>query len=773
MPVRATDADRFAPGGGQRTRPGRTVVVLLTALGLALPLWPATSAAAAERGSQQVTYRGATVTVPADWPVLRVAGRPGCVRFDRPAVYLGDPSRSTCPPQLVGRTQAVHLTTRSLQGVTAPDRVVTAPGSAVAVVISAGGDAAAARRIAETVSFSGARADVVVPRGQRAARTLARADATTTRTYGTRDTTAARAAAGTESAFPNATTYTGPGFDACTARSLEELAAWYAASPYKAVNMYIGGASRGCAQPNLTPSWVSSVIAQGWVLIPTYVGLQAPCRNYPNRIDPAQAAAQGTAGADDAVAQMAALGLGAGNPIYFDMEAFNYGDMTCRQAVLDFLGAWTARLHQRGYASGVYGSAGSTIRALVSQLPNPAFAQPDLLWIARWCTDMTACDTSTSDPEVPAEEWNDRQRIRQYRGGHVETWGGYSINIDSNTVDAAVSPSQLAPEGSFVTIAGRPELYRIAGGAAVFTSSWESVGLPPQPVITLSQTQFDSLPERPATGTFLVGGATGRVYRVLNGVATFVRSWAPYGGPQPAVTVDQAALDNAGTGGVWNLLSSGKPSVRTTGPTTFGTPTPKRRFTWEGGITSSAVATYDVRWRRARWDGTYDGWRRPGTWQRTPNLGLPLGIRSGYTTCVSVRARNRAGQLSGWTNARCLSRALDDRRLAASAGWKVTKSAKLLGGRALVSRQKGATLTRTGAKVRRIGLVATRCRRCGVVLVRIDGKKVGRVNLAARVTRRKQLVMLKPFRREKGTVTVTVRTSGKKVEVDGIVLSRS
>jgi len=89
-----------------------------------------------------------------------------------------------------------------------------------------------------------------------------------------------------------------------------------------------------------------------------------------------------------------------------------------------------------------------------------------------------------------------------------------------------------------------------------------------------------------------------------------------------------------------------------------------------------------------------------------------------------------------------------------------------------VSRQKGATLARTGAKVKRIGLVVTRCRSCGVVLVRIDGKKVGRVNLAAPATRRKQLVMLEPFRRERGTVTVTVRSSGKKVEVDGIVLSR-
>ncbi|MGH3659196.1 MAG: DUF1906 domain-containing protein, partial [Micromonosporaceae bacterium] len=412
------------------------------------------------------------------------------------------------------------------------------------------------------------------------------------------------------------TTYTGPGFDACTARSLSELSAWYSASPYKAVNMYIGGASRGCSQPNLNASWVSSVIAQGWVLIPTYVGLQAPCREYPNRIDPAQAAAQGTAAADDAIVQLNALGLGIGNPVYFDMEAFSYSDTGCRQAVLDFLDAWTAQLHHRGYVSGIYGSAASTIRAIVSQLSNPSFDRPDQLWIARWCAEpyTTSCYSGTDDPEVPADQWANHQRIRQYRGGHTETWGGVTINIDSNTVDAAVAPSALAAEGSFVNVSGISDVYRIAGGAPVYTSSWESVGLPPQPVQSLSQTQFDSLPDRPDDGTFLTGGATGHIYRVSRGVASYVPSWTPYGGPQSTVTVDQAALDNAGTGGVWNRLTSGRPTVRTTGPTEGGTIGSKTRFTYAGGVSSSAVATYDVRWRRARWDGTYGSWNRPATW---------------------------------------------------------------------------------------------------------------------------------------------------------------
>jgi hypothetical protein len=732
----------------------RAVVAVVVATALSAPAWPAPVAAAERsRATKEVSFRGVTVSVPKSWPVRRMAGKPGCVRFDRRAVYVGDPTRTTCPPHLVGRTVAVHLTTGSPQGVVRPDRVVTSRRSPVTAIVSSGDNRRLARDIARSVTFSGAQAQVLAPSGSRAARTLA----------GSRRTQAERR--------PTDTTFTGQGFDACTARPLSELAAWYQYSPYKAVNMYIGGASRGCSQPELTASWVSGAIAQGWVLIPTYVGLQAPCREYPNTIDPAQASSQGIAAADDAIAQLNALGLGIGNPVYFDMEAFSYSNAACRQAVLDFLDSWTAQLHHRGYVSGVYGSASSTIRALVSQLDNPAFDEPDQLWIARWCKDLTTCDTSTNDPEVPADAWANHQRIRQYRGGHQETWGGVTINIDSNTVDAAVAPSQLAAEGSFVTV-GDGNVFRIAGGAPLYTSSWASVGLPPQPVQTLSPTQFDSLPDRPEDGTFLQGGATGAVYRVKKGVAFHVPSWAPYGGPQPTVTVDQAALDNAGTGGVWNGLTSGRPTVRLD-PTELGSMASRTRFTYAGGITSSAVASYDVRWRKATWNGSYGPWTRPAGWQRTQNTDAVLGMRKGRTYCVSVRARNRAGQRSGWTRPECIARALDDRKLRESSGWKSRTGDRFYSGTVLTTRRKGATLSLPGARLKRVGLVATTCRTCGKVKVLVDGKKVKAVNLEAPRNRRRQVIMLPSFRRERATVTIKVRSSGRKVQIDGIVVSRS
>ena len=746
----------------------RSLGVLLLGVALATATVAAPSAAAGDTASgassalegtdtRTVTFRGVRVEVPADWPVRRMAGEPGCVRFDRQAVYVGDPSRVTCPAELVGRTQAVHLTTRGTQGVARPDRVVTSADSPVSVVVSAGDEPALASAIASSVTYEDATATVLAPDSVGEARTVA----------GTTATSSGRTLSDT--------TFTGQGFDACTARSLSELATWFTYSPYKAVNMYIGGISRGCAQPNLSASWVSGAVAQGWVLIPTYVGLQAPCTDYTNRIDPATASAQGVAAADDAVAQLNALGLGLGNPVWFDMEAFSYSNTTCRQAVLDFLDGWSAQLRYRGYVSGVYGSASSTIRAIVSQVSTPGYDLPDQLWIARWCSQpyQPTCYNGTDDPEVPDTLWANHQRIRQYLGGHQETWGGVTINIDSNTVDASLAPSTLAADGSFVAVSGRPELYRMAGGAPILTTSWESVGVAPQPVTTLSQSQFDSLRDQPRTGTFLVGGATGRTYRVSKGVASYVPSWDPYGGPQPTVTVDQAALDNAGTGGAWNHLLSGKPTVSRTGPNTYGTTAGRVRFTHQGGISSSAVKNYDVRWRRARWDGSFGDWTRPSGWQGTTATGVTKGLAGGWTYCVQTRARNRAGQLSAWTGGRCLARALDDRRLAASSGWKTRTGDAYYQDSFRTTKQKGATLTRTGVRVRRLGVVATTCPRCGKVAVLVDGRRVGTVNLKAAAYRRSQVRMLPAVKRERGTVTLRVASSGLMVQVDGLVLGRS
>lgn len=230
--------------------------------------------------------------------------------------------------------------------------------------------------------------------------------------------------------------FTGKGFDTCTAPTSATMDAWLS-SPYRAVGIYFGGSNRACSQPALTAAWVERQQGKGWHLLPIYLGLQASCTtsNKKNLLNPATAAAQGRAEADAAVTAAGALGLSKGSTLIFDMEAYAPNNPACTSAVLAFLGAWTARLHDRGYLSGVYGSLGSTVRDLVKDYNSVARPHPDYLFFARWDGIATVDNAA-----IPAAYWNPDRRIHQYRGDHQETHGGVTINIDNDYVDVKPLP---------------------------------------------------------------------------------------------------------------------------------------------------------------------------------------------------------------------------------------------------------------------------------------------------------------------------------------------
>jgi hypothetical protein len=260
--------------------------------------------------------------------------------------------------------------------------------------------------------------------------------------------------------------FTGLGFDACAAPSSRTMSAW-GASPYRAIGVYIGGDNRGCSQPNLTASWVSAQTAAGWHLIPTYVGLQAPtsaCGSC-GKLSAARATAQGEEAAVDAVAQAASVAMGPGSPIYFDMEGYSRTSSSSA-ATLTFLEAWTVKLHALGYVSGVYSSGASGIADLADEV-GTGYVLPDNIWVANWNGQATA-----TDPYLPANGWNQHQRIHQYRGGHDETYGGATINIDNNYVDggtvgiAASSTTNEDPVGSLDLVGSpSPGQVRVKGWA--------------------------------------------------------------------------------------------------------------------------------------------------------------------------------------------------------------------------------------------------------------------------------------------------------------------
>jgi hypothetical protein len=354
--------------------------------------------------------------VPAGWPVFRLATDPtACVRFNRHAVYLGTPSANQrCPTYAAGRTEAILVQ---------PLRTHTAP-------LPAGGDIATVKSRGVVVTATWGHDPAAIERALKRKLNASTAPQTTA--------TAARSNVATKSPVGRAavagTTYTGYGFDSCTVPSASTLADWQSKSPFRAFGIYIGGANSACAQSALNATYVADEAAAGWDMVPTYVGLQAPddnsCGCQP--ITTSKAASQGTAAAENAVAEAQALGLNTGTPIYDDMEAYPV-NATNTKAVRNFLAAWTTELHAAGYISGVYSSSDSGIADLAA-VYGTSFVEPDDLWIANWNS-----AASTADPNVPTADWADNQRIHQYRGGHDDTYGGATLNIDTDWVDAAVA----------------------------------------------------------------------------------------------------------------------------------------------------------------------------------------------------------------------------------------------------------------------------------------------------------------------------------------------
>jgi hypothetical protein len=105
-------------------------------------------------------------------------------------------------------------------------------------------------------------------------------------------------------------------------------------------------------------------------------------------------------------------------------------------------------------------------------------------------------------------------------------------------------------EGSFVSHAGF--VYRIAGGAPIYVSSWNAVG-GAQPTTALSDAQFAALPQYPRDGTVL-DGSGGRVFVTAGGAPLYLSTYAAIGGPQPGIGVDEAAINAAGAGVPWDHL---------------------------------------------------------------------------------------------------------------------------------------------------------------------------------------------------------------------------
>ncbi len=435
---------RGAPGTGARARLAGT------------PAAGQVAASASGPGLRRVSYRGYTFAVPHGWAVIDERARPtACVRFDQHAIYLGSVSpREFCPSWLIGTTEAMLVQPgpaaarpAAVLDAVARQVVVQAPG--VRITATYDTNLALIERVLRGASLPvpGAGNGVAATRGAAtepwAAAAIASASGASARAVPPLPATVA--------------SYQGLGFDACAAPSSSYMTAWRRRSPYRAIGIYIGGADRACAQPNLTPSWVRQQAAAGWRFIPLYVGPQAEFGEVRAPVW------QGTAAARDAAAQARRLGFGPRTPIYYDMEAYR---PRWRGTVLRLLSAWTTELHRLGYLSGAYSSSDSGVADLAASYFSRAYAMPGIIYDALWNGVR-----STADRHFRPGEWAHHQRIHQFRGNVTREYGGDRINVDLDVLDVRITSATATIQPSqAVALPGQAAdlFYRARGGMLMF-----------------------------------------------------------------------------------------------------------------------------------------------------------------------------------------------------------------------------------------------------------------------------------------------------------------
>ncbi|MGW0553170.1 glycoside hydrolase domain-containing protein [Streptomyces sp. NPDC002926] len=396
----------------------------------------------------------------------------------------------------------------------------------------------------------------------------------------------------------SATRYSGLAFDTCTAPPLSVIQAW-SASPYRAVGVYIGGISRTCAQPALTASWVASVSALNWRLLPIYKGLQPPCGGKPTDAKISRAAAtargQGTAAAADAVAAAKALGMQPGSAVYNDIENYTQTDATCRTGVLAFVSAWTKELHRLGYVSGVYMNLNLGAKQLSDVFTSTSYARPDALWIARF----DEVDSLKGWTDIADSNWAVHQRAKQFKGDHDETYGGVTLNIDTDRLDAPVAtvaythtatsstalhartgPSTGYPVSTSYAPGSALKVVCQAPGSAVGTTAvWDKLSdgtyVTDYYVSTPSNTGY-SAPLPRCTYPYQTTATGGLAEHTGAGTSSAVRGTSPNG--SLAWVVCQQAGSAVGTTKIWDRLDNGRYVsdyyVATPSNTTYSKPAP-------------------------------------------------------------------------------------------------------------------------------------------------------------------------------------------------------
>ena len=194
---------------------------------------------------------------------------------------------------------------------------------------------------------------------------------------------------------------------------------------------------------------------------------------------------------------------------------------------------------------------------------------------------------------------------------------------------------------------------------------------------------------------------------------------------------------------------------------------------WSATQGTNPIEGYDVRYRRAAWNGS--GFGSYVTWKNeTYSTGASLAAAAGSTYCFSTRAVDWNGNESAWTAETCTAVPLDDRSLTRGSGWSKKTGSSFYRSTSLLATRHGAKLTASHVTARRIAVVATTCSTCGSIKVYWGSTLLKTISLKSSKTVNKKVITVVTWTAAKtGTLTIKVASRGKRVIIDGVGIRRN
>ena len=231
--------------------------------------------------------------------------------------------------------------------------------------------------------------------------------------------------------------------------------------------------------------------------------------------------------------------------------------------------------------------------------------------------------------------------------------------------------------------------------------------------------------------------------------------------------------DRAGNVSGWSAVKcttvdATGPVITVTAPSALATTSTAALVAYAGSDTSG-VASYDVRYRRATYDGSFGAYATP--FAATTATKVAVNLAAGYQYCFSIRGRDKLGNVSAWTAERCISKVLDDRTLTrSSTSWVKGTGSAYYGSTVTSTTKSGVSLTRAGVRARQVYVLTTTCPTCGSVAVYVGNTKMGTMSLYSSTTRNRVLKSTPLTLANIGTLKLVSTTSGKTVRVDAFAV---